>query len=554
MKKLSYDAYEIIKDFLHYHYYNTYNANFNTMMMWDKVYDIYYYNNDHFLILLYCYEGMKFFLMPFCDSQYYKEALDYMLTLSQNMDFDFRIMFATKEFIDEINHYNNYNFLYHRTVYNDDYIYDVTSHMTLQGKKMQKRRNHYNAFIKQYPHYQFKILDRHLDRKDMIECIIKWNEQSFHGSLNELKGIKHLLDYGIDIFCCGIYIDGILEAVSISSLLNDKTVQIHVEKANRTIRGIYVALLKFMLEHQYKDILYINREDDIGVEGLIVAKTQLHPIKKLKKYMIVEKNLSIKKAKDKDLKDIINLWKESFDDEDDVTTSFYFDNIFKLDHTYCLYNNGHFIGMIQYNPMVMDDHNIAYFIVGVAILKQYQRQGCMDYLLKTTMKKYQSYRLYLQAYNEDVYKKYGFKPSHLFKEYFISNNSYNKDLCVKDIDVNHMLCLYKQYIKRFTHNKLRNINDFNIIVKRCKSYNDHIIMIDEGYMIYSIHHDYNYIKEIVYLNNQALFDMIGLLNEKDVYVLTDYQLNLNHPYKIKTAMMSNTHNDNIDNHYINELF
>ena len=87
----------------------------------------------------------------------------------------------------------------------------------------------------------------------------------------------------------GIYIDNNLEAFTFGELLNPDTVVVHVEKANPEIRGLYAAINKLFLENEFPDVEFVNREEDLGLEGLRQAKLSYKPIKLVEKYTLIEK-------------------------------------------------------------------------------------------------------------------------------------------------------------------------------------------------------------------------------------------------------------------------
>ena len=87
----------------------------------------------------------------------------------------------------------------------------------------------------------------------------------------------------------GIYIDNNLEAFTFGELLNPDTVVVHVEKANPEIRGLYTAINKLFLENEFPDVEFVNREEDLGLEGLRQAKLSYKPIKLVEKYTLIEK-------------------------------------------------------------------------------------------------------------------------------------------------------------------------------------------------------------------------------------------------------------------------
>ena len=87
----------------------------------------------------------------------------------------------------------------------------------------------------------------------------------------------------------GIYIDNNLEAFTFGELLNPDTFVVHVEKANPEIRGLYTAINKLFLENEFPDVEFVNREEDLGLEGLRQAKLSYKPIKLVEKYTLIEK-------------------------------------------------------------------------------------------------------------------------------------------------------------------------------------------------------------------------------------------------------------------------
>ena len=87
----------------------------------------------------------------------------------------------------------------------------------------------------------------------------------------------------------GIYIDEKLEAFTFGEMLNDDTVVVHVEKANPEIRGLYVAINKLFLENEFPNVEFVNREEDLGLEGLRKAKLSYKPIKLVEKYTLIAK-------------------------------------------------------------------------------------------------------------------------------------------------------------------------------------------------------------------------------------------------------------------------
>jgi len=80
-------------------------------------------------------------------------------------------------------------------------------------------------------------------------------------------------------------IDGQVEGFTIAGELNSNTVVVYVEKANHDFKGIYQALNNLFVKKSLIKYTYINREQDVGDEGLRKAKLSYRPV------FLVEKKL-----------------------------------------------------------------------------------------------------------------------------------------------------------------------------------------------------------------------------------------------------------------------
>lgn len=171
---------------------------------------------------------------------------------------------------------------------NFDYIYDSGKLISLSGKNLHSKKNHYNAFVKKY-NYRVEPLTR--DKiKDCILAAREWcSKNECKGYLlHELKAIEELLCNMNDFSFKGmiVYVDNKISAFTIGEKLNEKMAVIHIEKADYDIRGLYAFINKTFVENNFKDVELINREQDLGIEGLRMAKESYHPLKLEKKYII----------------------------------------------------------------------------------------------------------------------------------------------------------------------------------------------------------------------------------------------------------------------------
>ena len=568
MKELTLDDYNIIKAYIDLGDYEGYNSNFATMIMWNHEYHIQYEICDQFMVMLHDYKGIKFWSMPFTDRNHYKPAIEYMLQYSHKHNFEFIIECATKDFIEEVEKIYKDRFLFKRLRDSDDYIYDRFMHQNLTGKKMQKRRNHYNYFNKHYPNYIYRDLDPVEDFGIILECLTKWEQEQdtlSESMMSEVRGIITLISAykKINIKIGGIFIDNRIEAFIIASQLPHSTIQIHVEKANKNIRGLYPAILKEFLDHNFLDDKYINREEDMGLENLRKSKESLHPIKMIKKYRVMEKNLFITQAIEEQTDIVKDLWLDTFEDETASTTDFYFQHLYAPENTYVLKNNNEVISMLQIRPMNIS-HNckveLSYFILGVLTKKEYEGQGCMTYLMNYIIKKYSNYPLYLQAYHPEIYYKFGFHVSHMHKVFTLDLETIKEAPLIPDGKVSNLIKLYNQFNQHYNLYKIRDINDWNIYIQQILANGYQIkIFKNKGYFIYENKDKIIYISEIIYLKEDYLYGMLSTLKDdnKRLIIETDLKCQLfNYPYQKIVAMMSNRYSkDTInENNYINEVY
>lgn len=163
-----------------------------------------------------------------------------------------------------------------------DYIYSAENLISLSGKKFHGKRNLVNKFVS---NYAFEIADyTAADREEIMRVFDEW--KSLHDDeanatlLKERQAVKRALDHfnELDLKICEIKIDGKIEAFSICSLYNGKIGHTIFEKANVKFDGIFQAINKFTAQRYFQGCLYINREEDMNIEGLRRAKKSYNPI------------------------------------------------------------------------------------------------------------------------------------------------------------------------------------------------------------------------------------------------------------------------------------
>ena len=173
-----------------------------------------------------------------------------------------------------------------------DYIYTIDDLADLKGRKYQRKRNHLNRFRAEHPDHQLIPIsqetiptvsalvetwydlrlqenphgDYHMERSALTKALRQWDALGLEGLL--------LTDQGTAL------------AMAVGSRLSEDTFDIHFEKALDIYDGAYAAInagFAAYLRQKYPHIRYLNREDDMGIEGLRKAKLSYCPDHMLEK-------------------------------------------------------------------------------------------------------------------------------------------------------------------------------------------------------------------------------------------------------------------------------
>ncbi len=171
-----------------------------------------------------------------------------------------------------------------------DYAYERDALARLAGRKLHAKKNHVNKFSKTHAFEYAPIDETHI--KACLATEDKWcRDHHCCDDINligEWEAIRKVLTGYRDLEYAGgvILIDGTVEAFTLGEMLNEETAVVHIEKANADIPGLYAVINQQFCEHGWKMVRYINREQDLGDEGLRRAKLSYHPARMVEKYRI----------------------------------------------------------------------------------------------------------------------------------------------------------------------------------------------------------------------------------------------------------------------------
>lgn len=393
---------------------NTCDSVFLESFIWKDFYNVRYaiWENKAILWLME-YNGRCFSAMPLCKEEdlpgafhaierYFNEELGYplVINLADEYAVEYLKLPEDKYFVEE-------------QADSRDYLYTGDAMRSLSGKKLHKKKNHVNSFMRQYEgryeyralccsdsHYVWQFLDRWREGKgDEVEEHLDY----------EVKGIHDILKNcsSLNIRMGGVFIDGELEAFTMGSYNPiENMAVIHIEKANPEINGLYQFINREFLLEEFPDVDWVNREDDLGLEGLRKAKMSYYPADFARKYLveqIIDGKRGFKWAEDigntmsgeelvylegEDKQETRRLWHDCFPEDSKEFIEYYYTEKVKDNRLLIKKLNGIIVSMAHLNPYHLRVKNREWdtaYIVGVATEEIHRHQGYMREILKKMM-------------------------------------------------------------------------------------------------------------------------------------------------------------------------
>lgn len=167
-----------------------------------------------------------------------------------------------------------------------DYVYAIDDLADLKGRKFQKKRNHLNRFEQEHPNAKVLLLDEST-RVQAFVLAQQWYESRCAGDPDRDHHLEQLALHRAFAFWDQLGMEGVVLmeegkalAFAMGSRLNQDTFDIHFEKALEFVDGAYAAINRGFaryLREKYPDVKWLNREDDLGIEGLRKAKLSYYP-------------------------------------------------------------------------------------------------------------------------------------------------------------------------------------------------------------------------------------------------------------------------------------
>lgn len=222
-----------------------------------------------------------------------KEAVDRIIHDAGVRDIPCRITGLQAADCELLETYYPGKFRFHTDRSNFDYIYDIDHLSDLKGRKYQRKRNHLNRFLQQFPdHFLEPVSLQNIGRiRQMVEMwYAKRYQQDPTADLHMEKAAlyKALENFQyLDMEGFALFVNGQPVAMTLGSFLTEQTFDVQFEKALDGYDGAYTminnAFARYLRE-KYPNLKWLDREEDMGLEGLRKAKLSYYPVCLREKY------------------------------------------------------------------------------------------------------------------------------------------------------------------------------------------------------------------------------------------------------------------------------
>ena len=264
--------------------------NFSNMYIWDNSYRQLIARVGDRMIVELRYEGRPAFVFP-VGSGPLRPAIEALKDYARINCFPLILRGLTEKHRDMLLEEYPCCFEYQEDVDYADYIYLAEKLATYSGKKLHQKRNHCNRFEAEHQ-WEFVPLTRQLIPA-CLDMLDEWNEEN----ADRLeKSIRHEHNAITRAFAAyeGLGLDGgVLMSegkvlgFTVGQLTSPDCFDVHFEKAHADIQGAYPMVCREfakMLMQKYPNLVYINREDDMGLESLRQSKLSYKPEFRLRKF------------------------------------------------------------------------------------------------------------------------------------------------------------------------------------------------------------------------------------------------------------------------------
>lgn len=267
----------VVKDFFIKHCNYDCEYSFGNLFIWQSQYKTEYCFYKDYIIIRYTNEkGGHAYAFPKGEGN-----LEEVITLIEN-ECDKPFFFSLNcDDVEKLRKIRGNEYIIEENRDYSDYVYNTSDLSELRGKKYQSKRNHISYFEKNNNWHYETITPDNID--DCIAMNKKWEivnaDKRKLGADAEEKAIMSAFENYEQLGFVGgmIKIDNETVAYTFGEELSEDTFCVHVEKAFSDVRGAYPIVNREFVRNELQQYKYVDREEDMGIEGLRKAKLSYHP-------------------------------------------------------------------------------------------------------------------------------------------------------------------------------------------------------------------------------------------------------------------------------------
>ncbi len=254
---------------------------FGNLLLWARFYNIHIAEAEGMLVSAMLGEKLSFHYPYGAGNP--KKCIEALMEYAKDQRKEFRMHCVTPEEFEELESLfpGEFEIEYHRDI--ADYVYESQKLAALSGKKYHSKKNHVNKFKKTYENWEYVTMGSE-HAEEAFQLLLKWKNLNVcpenHDKNAESCVAANYLRLFKELDVCGgiLRVDGQAVAFTVGEQVSDDTMVVHIEKALTEYDGAYSMINQQFAEHECGQVLYVNREEDTGDDGLRKAKMSYKPV------------------------------------------------------------------------------------------------------------------------------------------------------------------------------------------------------------------------------------------------------------------------------------
>lgn len=263
---------------------------FTNVFAWSGIYNHLVARVDDYIVVKVCNNDKVYYFYPAGHGDI-QPVIEFMRQDAAENNQEFYFLGLTSENVAVLDSLFPGKFEYEGNIDYYDYVYLLDKLISLSGKKLQSKRNHINRFKKTY-NWSFEEITT-VNLKECWEMNVEWciihdcneDDMLYKEKCAVTRCFENFTE--LELEGCLLRCDGKVVAYTMGEVLNSTTYVTHIEKAFTDIHGAYQMInhefAVFIKEH-HPDMHYVNREEDMGYDGLRRAKQSYYPDRMEEKY------------------------------------------------------------------------------------------------------------------------------------------------------------------------------------------------------------------------------------------------------------------------------